>query len=117
MTAEHVITKPVVAAVAAHAASGVTGVVRLEPGVAGLVGSLARTARQRFKGLDPAPTEGVRVRLDERVWLEVDVVTSAVDQAAAVARAVQRAVARAVTEATGLPVAAVSVAVLDIELS
>ncbi|WNV88443.1 Asp23/Gls24 family envelope stress response protein [Umezawaea sp. Da 62-37] len=117
MTAEHVISKPVVAAVAAHAARGVVGVSRLEPGLAGLVGSVARTARQRFKGLDPAPTEGVRVHVDVRVWLEVDVVTSADDQAAAVGRAVQRAVARAVTNATGLAVAEVAVSVLEIELS
>ncbi|MFD9737942.1 Asp23/Gls24 family envelope stress response protein [Umezawaea sp. NPDC059074] len=117
MTAEHVITKPVVAAVAAHAASRVVGVVRVEPGVTGLVGSVARAARQRLKGLDPAPTEGVRVRMDGDVRMEIDIVTSAHDQAAAVARAVQRAVTRAVTAATGLPVAAVTVCVLDIELS
>jgi uncharacterized alkaline shock family protein YloU len=82
---------------------------------------VARSARQRIKGLDPAPTEGVRVEVARAtgsgtVELEVDVVISGQDQAAAVARAVQRAVARAVSDATGLTVAAVSVSILDIHI-
>ncbi|QFU89256.1 Asp23/Gls24 family envelope stress response protein [Amycolatopsis sp. YIM 10] len=115
---EWVIGEPVVAAVAAAAAAGVPGVARLEPGVLGLVGSLGRTLRQQVKGLDPAPTEGVRVSYEDNaeVRLEVDLVLSGSEQVAAVAQAVQRAVAGAVTAATGLAVASVSVAVLDVEL-
>ena len=124
-SAEWVITEAVVAAVAAHAARTVAGVVRLEPGLLGLVGSVSRSARQHSKGLDPAPTEGVRVTFnqtsrapqDRRVWLEVDVVTSAQDQAAAVGHAVQRTLTRAVTAATGLAVAGVTVSILDVDLT
>lgn len=120
-----VIKEPVVAAVAVHAAQAVPGVVRLEPGLLGLVGSLARSASQRISGLDPAPTAGVRVSFertlgappDQRVSLEVDMVTSGQDQAAAVAQAVQRAVSRAVTAATGLTVTGVTVSILEIELA
>jgi uncharacterized alkaline shock family protein YloU len=125
-SAEWVITEAVVAAVAAHAASTVAGVVRLEPGLLGLVGSVSRSARQHSKGLDPAPTEGVRVTFNQtsrapqdrrRVWLEVDVVTSAQDQAAAVGHAVQRTLTRAVTAATGLAVDGVTVSILDVDLA
>ncbi|AXB42288.1 Asp23/Gls24 family envelope stress response protein [Amycolatopsis albispora] len=114
---EWVIGEPVVAAVAAAAAAGVPGVARVEPGLFGLVGSLGRTLRQQVKGLDPAPTEGVRVSFDpdERVRVDVDLVLTGAGQVAAVAQAVQRTVAKAVAEATGLAVAAVSVAVLDVE--
>ncbi len=115
------IAVPVVAAVAVRAAREVPGVVRLEPGLAGLVGSLVRTARQQLKGLDPAPTEGVRVSLDpDRVAslrVEIDLVTSGQDQVASVATRVQRAVAAEVRAATGLPVSSVIVSVLDIELA
>jgi uncharacterized alkaline shock family protein YloU len=115
------IAAPVVAAVAVRAAGAVPGVVRLEPGLAGLVGSLVRTARQQLRGLDPASTEGVRVSLDPEhaasLRLEIDVVTSGQDQVAAVAARVQRAVATEVRAATGLPVSAVVVSVMDIELA
>ncbi|GAA3557421.1 Asp23/Gls24 family envelope stress response protein [Amycolatopsis ultiminotia] len=114
--AEYVIADPVVASVAARAAIETSGVVRLEPGLRGLVTAWTRAARQRWKGLEPAPADGVRVRTVEgRRIVEVDVVTSGVDQAAAVGRAVQRAVTRAVADQTGLSVAAVTVSILDIE--
>lgn len=114
---EWVVHKPVVAAVAVHAATQVAGVVRLEPGLVGLATSMARVARQKIKGLDPAPVEGVRVEIDgTSVRVALDVVTSGQDQVAAVGQAVQRAVTSAVTTATGLTVAAVSVSILDIEL-
>jgi uncharacterized alkaline shock family protein YloU len=116
---ECVVGAPVVAAVAVRAAAMVPGVVRVEPGLVGLVASVVRAARQRIKGLDPAPIEGARVEL-ERVGdghtarVEVAVVISGQDQAAAVGRAVQRAVAKAVTETTGLTVAAVGVSIIDV---
>jgi uncharacterized alkaline shock family protein YloU len=113
---ECVVAPPVVAAVAAHAAGAVSGVVRLEPRLTGLVTSLLRSARQRVKGLDPAPTDGVQCDIVEgRARLEINLVTSGQDQAIAVAQRVQRAVAHAVTDATGLPVTEVAVCILDIE--
>lgn len=119
---ECVVGASVVAAVAVHAAAGAPGVVRVEPGLVGLLGSVVRTARQRIKGLDPAPTEGARVEFEKAaggndettVRVEVDVVISGQDQATAVAHAVQRAVASAVTETTGLTVAEVDVSIIDI---
>ncbi|AGM04746.1 Asp23/Gls24 family envelope stress response protein [Amycolatopsis keratiniphila] len=116
---ETVIAPPVIAAVAAHAAARVPGVVRLEPGLRGLAGSLTRIARQRIKGLEPAPTEGVRAFVEHDppdVRVEIDLSLSGLDQAAATAQAVQRAVGKAVTEATGLTPSAVSVSILDIEI-
>lgn len=120
---ECLIGASVVAAVAVNAAAAVPGVVRVEPGLVGLLGSVVRAARRRIKGLDPAPTEGARVEFEQTdgqnddattVRVEVDVVISGQDQATAVAHAVQRAVTGAVTEATGLPVAEVGVSILDI---
>lgn len=113
---ECVVGTSVIAAVAVRAAAAVPGVLRVEPGLGGLVGSVVRSARQRIKGLDPAPTEGVRVEFEraDTVRVEVDVVISGQDQAAAVGGALQRAVAGAVTEATGLRVAEVSVSIIDI---
>ncbi|MGW4482405.1 Asp23/Gls24 family envelope stress response protein [Amycolatopsis sp. NPDC004368] len=117
MTAEYVITDPVVASVAARAALDTPGVVRLEPGLRGLVTAWTRAARGRWQGLDPAPIDGVRVRSGEGgLSVEVDVVTSAFDQAAAVGRAVQRSVVRGVAEQTGLAVDSVVVSIVDIEL-
>ncbi|MER6666315.1 Asp23/Gls24 family envelope stress response protein [Amycolatopsis japonica] len=116
---ETVIAPPVIAAIAAHAAARVPGVVRLEPGLRGLAGSLTRIARQRIKGLEPAPTEGVRAFVEHDppdVRVEIDLSLSGLDQAAATAQAVQRAVGKAVTEATGLTPSAVSVSILDIEI-
>jgi uncharacterized alkaline shock family protein YloU len=113
---EFVIADAVVAGVAARAAAMTPGVVRLEPGLKGLVTAWSRAARQRWKGLDPAPAEGVRVRtVGSVVSVQVDIVTSAVDQAAAVGQAVQRSVSRAVEAETGLIVASVGVSILDIE--
>jgi uncharacterized alkaline shock family protein YloU len=113
---QFVVSDAVVASVAARAAATTPGVVRLEPGLKGLVTAWSRAARQRWKGLNPAPAEGVRVRAGEgSVSVQVDIVTSAADQAAAVGQAVQRSVSRAVTAETGLVVGSVSVSILDIE--
>ncbi|MEV6238690.1 Asp23/Gls24 family envelope stress response protein [Lentzea sp. NPDC051838] len=111
---ETVVSAPVVAAIAVHAAERVAGV-RVQPGVAGLVGSVVRVARQQIKGLRPAPVEGVRVRwAGAAVLLEVDVVISGEDQAAAVARAVQRSVRALVPELAGVEVESVLVTVVDV---
>jgi uncharacterized alkaline shock family protein YloU len=111
---ETVVSAPAVAAVAVHAAEQVAGV-RVQPGVAGLVGSVVRAARQQIKGLRPAPVEGVRVRWSgATAVLEVDVVISGQDQAAAVVRAVQRSVRALVPELTGVEVESVLVTVVDV---
>jgi uncharacterized alkaline shock family protein YloU len=116
MTAEDENANPDPARATAPAALATPGVARLEPGLVGLVTAWTRAARQRWKGLDPAPADGVRVRTaDGRLTVQVDLVTSGVDQAAAVGRAVQRSVTRVVAEQTGLAVAEVVVSVLDIE--
>jgi uncharacterized alkaline shock family protein YloU len=116
---ECVVGPSVVAAVVVNAAAAVPGVVWVEPGLVGLLGSVVRAARQRIKGLDPAPTEGARVEFEpaeggHTVRVEVDVVISGQHQAAAVGRALQRAVASAVTGATGLTVAEVGVSIIDV---
>ncbi|MFC4856873.1 hypothetical protein [Actinophytocola glycyrrhizae] len=111
---EAALSPAVVAAVAARAAAAVPGVRRVEPGVTGLVTSVVRAARQRVKGLTPAPTEGVRVFVaDGRPHVEIGIAVSG--QAIAVGNAVRAAVAAELAEATGIS-AAVTVAVLDIEL-
>ncbi|MFJ6632474.1 Asp23/Gls24 family envelope stress response protein [Streptomyces sp. NPDC091376] len=120
-----VIAEPVIAAVAARAAVGVPGVVRLEPGLTGLASHVGRSTRQKIKGLAPAATEGVRVTAERRSVMpsivpsisrvSVDLVTAGGHQAAAVARAVQREVTRAVADATGLTPQAVMVSIMDVD--
>ncbi|MEV0295922.1 Asp23/Gls24 family envelope stress response protein [Nocardia sp. NPDC050710] len=112
-----VIETPVIAAVAARAVLATPGVVRLEPGVRGLVSTLVRAGKQRWTSADPAPAEGVRVRRadDGALHVQVDVVLSTERQAAAVGHAVQREVSRVVSEQTGVVVAEVSVTILDIQ--
>jgi uncharacterized alkaline shock family protein YloU len=114
-----VIAEPVIAAIVARAAIASAGVVRLEPGLTGLASQVARSARQKINGLTPAPTEGVRVTVDQSavpstLRVSVDLVASGQDQAAAVAQAVQREVTRAVADATGITPQAVTVSIMDI---
>ncbi len=113
---EFVVTDAVVAGVAARAAATVPGVLRLEPGVLGLVGHLARSGRQLWTGQEAAPSAGVRVRRAGG-WLSIhiDLSMSAGSRVEEVGAAVQQEVARAVAEQTGVEVDTVSVTVLDIE--
>jgi uncharacterized alkaline shock family protein YloU len=118
---EAVLSEAVIAAIAVRGTLGVPGVVRTEPGVSGLMYSLVRLARQRSKGLVPAPTEGVRVVVERdsaraSMRVEIAVCISGQRKASAVGQAVQLAVARALTEATGLTPTSVSVSILDIEV-
>ncbi|MFC8044563.1 Asp23/Gls24 family envelope stress response protein [Nocardia sp. NPDC057353] len=115
---EVVVEPAVLAAVAARAALAVPGVLRLEPGMRGLVSTWVRTGRQRFGGGDSAIADGVRVRnhADGRITVEVDVVLSTERPAAAAGLAVQREIARVLAEHTGQRVAAVLVSILDIEV-
>src|ERR1700743_1542946 len=65
------------AAVAAHAAVRTEGVVRLEPGVAGLLRQATRAAG-RLAGIDSAPTAGVDVHYDGDIpVIHLDLVVSA----------------------------------------
>lgn len=120
---EVVLSAAVIAAIAVRGATSVPGVVRTEPGLSGLVHSLVRVARQRSKGLDPAPTEGARVSVEQDaagasvVRVEIAVCISGQRNASVVGQDVQVTVARALTEATGLTPASVSVSILDIDVT
>jgi uncharacterized alkaline shock family protein YloU len=112
---ETVIAREVVAAIGAHAAAATPGVVRLETSVGGLVTSLGRSAWHRIAGITPAPVTGTSATVaGTEARLRVEVAVSGDRPAAATAAAVQRSVARSVTAGTGLCVAGVSVAILDI---
>ncbi|WP_410875857.1 Asp23/Gls24 family envelope stress response protein [Nocardia sp. A7] len=113
---ELVVGDAVIAGVAARAAIQVPGVARLEPGVLGLVGHLARTGRHLWNGQEPIPSAGVRIRRSGGLLgIQVDLALSASAQVGDVGRAVQRAVTQAVAEQTGADVDEVTVCVLDIE--
>jgi uncharacterized alkaline shock family protein YloU len=113
---DYAVREPVIAAIAVHAATGVPGVLRMEPSLSGLVTSVTRSIRQRLAGVDAAPTEGARVEIAAgRVWLDLSVAISGQGRVTEVGQAVQQAVARAVYDATGYPVAEVAVSVLHIE--
>jgi uncharacterized alkaline shock family protein YloU len=116
--AGRIITEPVVAVIAAHAAARTPGVVRLEPGVSGVLREITRVAR-RWAGLTgPTPVDGVQVRFDDdAVGIHLDLVVTADRQVAATAAAAQRAVTEAVTASTGISAPVVSVSVLDIDIS
>lgn len=113
---ELIVGDAVIAGVAAQAATGVPGVARLEPGVLGLVGQLARTGRQLWIGQEPAPSAGVRVRRgDGMLRIQVDLALTASGHVGEVGQAVQHAVIESVAEHTGADVDEVTVWVLDIE--
>lgn len=116
---ETVVAADAVAAVAAYAAATTPGVVRLEAGVSGLLGDLTRSTWQRVAGIRPAPVTGTTVALDAggAVRAHLDIAVDGHRQAAATASAVRRSVARAVNANTGLPVAAVIVSILDVDLA
>jgi uncharacterized alkaline shock family protein YloU len=112
-----VIAGEVIAAIGAHAAAGTPGVVRLESSLGGLLTGLGRTARRRVAGINPAPVTGTSATMaGEHVLMRVEIAVAGDRQAAATAADVQRSVARAVTANTGLPVAGVTVVILDVDL-
>jgi len=116
---EVVVDGAVAAAVAAHAARGVPGVLRLEPGMSGLLSDIAARARHQVRpgaAGEPAPTEGVVVELDgAAATVHVDLALHPGDAVVDVAHRVQSAVAEAVRRDAGLQVRAVSVSVLHID--
>ncbi|APE35478.1 hypothetical protein BOX37_17695 [Nocardia mangyaensis] len=113
---ELVVGDAVIASVAARAAALVPGVARLEPGVLGLVGHLARSGRQLWIGQEPAASAGVRVRRAGGLLdIQIDLALTASSNVVEVGRAVQQAVSVAVTESTSAEVDSVRVCVLHIE--
>ncbi|TCP56915.1 putative alkaline shock family protein YloU [Tamaricihabitans halophyticus] len=111
-----VVAEPVIASIAADAASRTPGVLRLQPGLAGLVGSVGRMARQRVRGLSSAPREGVTVELtDGAADIHLYLTLAGFAPAQQLAAAVQRAVAGAVHEDTGVVVRSVAITIIDID--
>lgn len=116
---EVVIDETVAAAIAARAARTVEGVVRLEPGLSGLVTHLAARARHQVRQGGPGgpvPTEGIEVDVDgSTARVHIDLATRADAHTATVAHQVQAAVAHALKANAGLTTTQVSVSVLDID--
>ncbi|WP_163507081.1 Asp23/Gls24 family envelope stress response protein [Fodinicola acaciae] len=111
--AELVIGPDVIAAVAAQATLATPGVLRLEPGVAELIGGWGRAARQQVLGMARAASTGVTVADGPVVRVSVSVTGRAAD----VGQAVQRAVAAAVEAGTGESLAGVEVSIVDIVMA
>ena len=106
------------AAAAAEAARATMGVVRLQPGIWGMVARLTRDMWERATGTPYPDTAGVDVELrGDTVAVEVAFVLHAHYRATTVVEDVQRAVRTAVTTATGLDVSTVSVRITEIDLS
>lgn len=113
---ELVVADAVVAGIAAWAASRVSGVVRVEPGLRGLVAGLTRAGKQLWSGYETAASEGARVSRDsDALGVQLDIAIGADRSVAAVGAAVQRAVIEVVREQTGVLVDEVTVTVVDIE--
>lgn len=114
---EIVVSDAVIAGVAAHAAAGVPGVTRLEPGLRGLMGEWARAGKQLLGASESAGSRGVRVSRTGagRIAVAVDVSLGGDCRAVVVGAGIQRAVTEAVLEQTGVTVGEVSVTVIDIE--
>ncbi|MBJ7607876.1 MAG: Asp23/Gls24 family envelope stress response protein [Candidatus Dormibacteraeota bacterium] len=103
---------------AARAARAVSGVVRLQPGVWGLIRHLAARAFEQATGQALPDIAGVNVDLvDGGVMVEVQLVVDGGYQAAAVGAAVCAAVCAAVPIAVGHPVTDVWVHIAEIDLT
>ncbi|MFC0626179.1 hypothetical protein [Kribbella deserti] len=103
---------------AARAARAVPGVVRLQPGVWGLLRQFAVRAWEQTTGKVLPDIAGVDARLVEdgtRLRVELRIVVSIHSQAAAVGAAVHEAVTVAAIEAAGKPVE-VTVHIVEIDL-
>lgn len=120
MSTEVEISESVAAGIAAHAASTVRGVVRLEPGIGGFMTDLAVRARHQLgpgEAISPAPREGVEVTVKgATAYVQVDVAVDTGERAASVAHAVQIAIAESLLANAALIVARVTVSILDIEV-
>ncbi|GAA0581984.1 Asp23/Gls24 family envelope stress response protein [Kribbella sandramycini] len=101
---------------AAQAARSVAGVVRLQPGLKGLIKQFAAQAWTRTTGRDVPDIAGVDVALTElQVDAEVRIVVTIDHHAADVGRKVHDAVAAALENTTGRP-AVVRVRIVGFEL-
>lgn len=103
---------------AAQAARAVPGVVRLQPGVWGLVRQLAAQAFERVTGQPVPDIAGVDVELGEgdAVGVDLRIVVDGGYRAAAVGAAVQDAVAAALPPVLGCRAVAVAVHVVEVQL-
>ncbi|WP_219418697.1 Asp23/Gls24 family envelope stress response protein [Pseudonocardia nigra] len=114
---EHVVTQVRAADVAARAARAVPGVVRLQPGVWGLVRQLAAEAFEQATGQQLPDIAGVQADLDDDgVHLELQIVVDGGYRAGTVGAAVQHAVTAAVPAAIDRAVTAFTVLIVEIEL-
>jgi uncharacterized alkaline shock family protein YloU len=116
---EVVLAESVVAAVSAHAARRTPGVLRVEPGLGGLVQRLAVRARHEVRaGSDddrPADAGGVDVELDgDEADVHVFVAVQAGVPVTSCAHEVQRRVVGALVTDVGLRRVRVAVSVLDV---
>ncbi len=118
MSDQDTITEVRVALAAAQAARATPGVVRLQPGLWGLVRRLAQQAWERATGQPYPDLDGVEVHLDaESAEIELTLVTDGSIPAASVVTAVQGSVSDAVTAQTGLAVRSVAVHVSEIDIT
>ncbi|WP_245568672.1 Asp23/Gls24 family envelope stress response protein [Nocardia concava] len=114
---ELIVADDVVAAVAAWAAAQVPGVVRVEPGLRGLVAGLTRAGKQLWSGYEGASTDGVRIHnpSEGALGVRLEIAIAAERAAAEMGAAVQRAVIDTVFERIGVTVDEVSVLIVDME--
>lgn len=102
---------------AARAARAVPGVVRLQPGVWGLLRQLAAQAFEQASGHELPDIAGVEADLNPAgIDLDLAIVTDYGYQAAAVGAAVHHAVRAAVLAAVDRPVTEVRVRIVEVEL-
>lgn len=108
----------VLAMIAAGTARRTPGVARLQPGVAAMLSQLGRWGREQITGTTEAPHEGVRAHhRPDGVHVELDVVTTGHHLAVTTAHQLRAAIAHDLTELAGDTVAAVTVTVLEVDLS
>jgi uncharacterized alkaline shock family protein YloU len=106
------------AEVAAGAARSVVGVVRLQPGVVGLLKQFAAQAWERASGRPVPDVAGIDVDLhaDGQVEIGARIVTAATHNAAEVGAAVHTAIGQAIEPLTGaIPRVRVRIVEIDLE--
>jgi uncharacterized alkaline shock family protein YloU len=113
-------TEVAAASAAADAARATPGVVRLQPGLWGLVQQLSREMWERATGTRYPDIAGVEATLDAdgtAVHLDISMVLHSGHNATAVSAAVQESARIAVTALTGLAVTTVTTHITDIDLA
>jgi uncharacterized alkaline shock family protein YloU len=115
---EDIVVEVRAAAAAAAAARAVPGMVRMQPGVVGLLAQLAAQAFERATGLELPDIAGARADLaDGTVRVELKIVVVAGYQAAAVGAMVAQAVTEAVPAVAGVAVGEVRVHIVEVEVN